>query len=60
METFTLSQKTLQGIIDYLVLQPYRDVVVLINAIQADINTNKTTSKEDTKGDIKPVDCEYL
>lgn len=65
METFTLSQKTLQGIVDYLVLQPYKDVAVLINAIQADISSNKATNKEDTnkttsKEDNRPLDCEYL
>ena len=63
METFTLSQKTFHRIVDYWVLQPYKDVAVLINAIQADISSNKATNKEDTntsKEDNRPLDCEYL
>lgn len=66
METFTLQQETLQRIVDYLVLQPYKDVAVLINAIQMDINSNSSTTKEDNtikdKKDAidKPLDCEYL
>ena len=66
METFTLQQKTLQRIVDYLILQPYKDVAVLIDAIQMDINSNSSTTKEDTttkdeKDTIdKPLDCEYL
>lgn len=62
MENYTLSAKTLQGILDYLSFQPYRDVTLLINAIQADITSNKTISKEDTtsKEDNRPLDCEYL
>ena len=46
-----------------MVLQPYKDVAVLINAIQADISSNKATNKEDTntsKEDNRPLDCEYL
>ena len=45
MEKITLSTQTVQQILNYLAMQPYNEVVTLINSIQSDIQS----SKEDTK-----------
>lgn len=45
MEKITLSTQTVQQILNYLAMQPYNEVVNLINSIQSDIQS----SKEDTK-----------
>ncbi len=45
MESITLSIKTLQQILNYLAIQPYNEVVNLINEIQVDIQNQP--SKED-------------
>lgn len=45
MESITLSTKTLQQILNYLAIQPYNEVVNLINEIQVDIQNQP--SKED-------------
>lgn len=47
MESITLSTKTLQQILNYLAIQPYNEVVNLINEIQVDIQNQP--SKEETE-----------
>lgn len=47
METVTLSTKTVQQILNYLAIQPYNEVVNLINEIQVDIQNQP--SKEETE-----------
>nr|DAD94597.1 MAG TPA: hypothetical protein [Siphoviridae sp. ctREU2] len=47
MKSITLSTKTLQQILNYLAIQPYNEVVNLINEIQVDIQNQP--SKEETE-----------
>ena len=38
METINLSVQTVQAILNYLAIQPYKDVAVLIANLQSDVN----------------------
>lgn len=62
MEHLTLSTKTVEEVLNYLICRPYREVIQIINLLQADIsklNTPDKTNKEDNQRE-KPLDVEYL
>lgn len=42
METqeYKLSNKTIEAIFNYLIMQPYKDVAVIIEQIQMDVQSN--------------------
>lgn len=52
MEHLTLSTKTVEEVLNYLISRPYREVIQIINLLQADIsklNTPDKTNKEDNQ-----------
>lgn len=49
METVTLSTKTVQQILNYLAIQPYNEVVNLINEIQVDIQNQPSKEEAENK-----------
>ena len=49
MESITLSTKTLQQILNYLAIQPYNEVVNLINEIQVDIQNQPSKEEAENK-----------
>lgn len=43
---YTIKEETLNAVLNYLVQQQYKDVAVLIQLIQSDLNSNKEENKE--------------
>lgn len=46
METINLSVQTVQAILNYLAVQPYKDVAVLIANLQSDINAQPSKEED--------------
>lgn len=49
METINLSVQTVQAILNYLAVQPYKDVAVLIANFQSDINAQPSKDEIEDK-----------
>lgn len=43
---YTIKEETLNAVLNYLVQQQYKDVAVLIQLIQSDLNNNKEENKK--------------
>lgn len=46
METINLSVQAVQAILNYLAVQPYKDVAVLIANLQSDINAQPSKEED--------------